>query len=134
METFCKNMKEYTNKHSRFSAVLLLFMAGLLSACSGGTGQSGVSSSESASVSGEASESAASGEELPSSGETEDAETVSGTDDAETAEEGDGFSESVTFMIYMVGSDLESSAAAATEDLSEIAASGVDTEKVNLLV
>ena len=39
-----------------------------------------------------------------------------------------------TVMIYMNGSDLESEGGAATADLLEIAYSGVDTEKVNVVV
>ena len=39
-----------------------------------------------------------------------------------------------TFMVYMVGSDLESKGGAGTQDLEEMAASGVDTDSVNVLV
>lgn len=39
-----------------------------------------------------------------------------------------------TLMIYMVGSDLESSGMAATQDLEEMVAAGVDTEKVRVLL
>lgn len=39
-----------------------------------------------------------------------------------------------TLMVYMVGSDLESKGAAATNDLQEMAESGIDLSKVNLLV
>jgi len=39
-----------------------------------------------------------------------------------------------TVMIYMVGSDLEAKSGAGTEDLEEIAASGVDISKTNVLV
>ena len=39
-----------------------------------------------------------------------------------------------TLMIYMVGSDLESKAAAGTKDLEEMVQSGVDLSKVNVLV
>lgn len=49
---------------------------------------------------------------------------VSGTTEAGT----------VTLMVYMIGSDLESKAGAATSDLQEMAESGVDLSKVNLLV
>ena len=40
----------------------------------------------------------------------------------------------VTLMIYMIGSDLESKSASATTDMEEMAASGIDTSAVNLLV
>lgn len=40
----------------------------------------------------------------------------------------------VTMMIYMVGSDLESKGGAATNDMAEMIASGIDLDKVNLLV
>ena len=40
----------------------------------------------------------------------------------------------MTLMIYMVGSDLESRSGLATEDLQEIADSGVDTGAVNIVV
>ena len=39
-----------------------------------------------------------------------------------------------TVMIYMVGSDLEAKTGAGTEDLTEIAGSGVDLSKTNVLV
>ena len=39
-----------------------------------------------------------------------------------------------TVMIYMIGSNLESTGAAATSDLAEIEASGVDYSKVNVIV
>ena len=39
-----------------------------------------------------------------------------------------------TVMVYMVGSDLEAKAGSATKDLEEMAASGVDTSLVNLVV
>ena len=39
-----------------------------------------------------------------------------------------------TLMVYMVGSDLEAKGGAGTNDLKEMAESGLDTEKVNLLV
>ncbi len=42
--------------------------------------------------------------------------------------------QTTTLMIYMVGSDLEAKAGAASKDLQEIADSGVDLEKVNVLV
>ena len=41
---------------------------------------------------------------------------------------------SVTLMVYMVGSDLEASTAAATNDMNEMLASGVDLSKVKVLV
>ena len=40
----------------------------------------------------------------------------------------------MTLMVYMVGSDLEAATAAATKDMQEMEASGVDLSKVNLLV
>ena len=40
----------------------------------------------------------------------------------------------VDLLIYMVGSDLEPYAAAGTKDMAEMAASGVDTDMVNVLV
>lgn len=39
-----------------------------------------------------------------------------------------------TLMVYMIGSNLESEAACATQDIVEMAASGVDFSKVNVLV
>ena len=39
-----------------------------------------------------------------------------------------------TVMIYMVGSDLESKAGAATFDIAEMMASGVDTSKTNVVI
>ncbi len=45
-----------------------------------------------------------------------------------------GKEETTTLMIYMVGSDLEAKAGAATKDLQEIAQSGVDLDRVNVLV
>ncbi|MBR0397131.1 MAG: hypothetical protein IJI10_02575 [Eubacterium sp.] len=42
--------------------------------------------------------------------------------------------ETVTLMIYMVGSDLESSGSAATDDMAEIAASGIDPSCTNVLI
>ncbi len=41
---------------------------------------------------------------------------------------------SLTLMIYVTGSDLESSAGAATSDIIEMLASGVDTDQVNVLL
>ena len=40
----------------------------------------------------------------------------------------------MTLMVYMVGSDLEAATAAATKDMQEMEASGVDLSKVKLLV
>ncbi|MBR2188688.1 MAG: hypothetical protein IJ860_04680 [Eubacterium sp.] len=45
-----------------------------------------------------------------------------------------GARETVTLMVYMIGSDLESSASAATNDMTEMAESGIDLSCVNLLV
>lgn len=42
--------------------------------------------------------------------------------------------QTVTMMIYMIGSDLESKGAAATNDMQEMLDSGVDLSKVNLLI
>ncbi len=42
--------------------------------------------------------------------------------------------ETTTLMVYMIGSDLESKSGAGTEDLQEMAQSGVDLSKVNVLV
>jgi len=42
--------------------------------------------------------------------------------------------EKTTVMIYMIGSDLEAQAGAGSRDLMEMAASGVDLEKVNVVV
>lgn len=42
--------------------------------------------------------------------------------------------EKTTIMIYMIGSDLESKGGAATEDISEITQSGVDVNRVNILL
>jgi len=42
--------------------------------------------------------------------------------------------EKTTVMIYMIGSDLEAQAGAGTRDLMEMAASGVDLSKVNVVV
>lgn len=39
-----------------------------------------------------------------------------------------------TLMVYMIGSDLEAKSGAGTDDLQEMAASGVDLSKVNVLV
>ena len=47
---------------------------------------------------------------------------------------GSGSRETTTLMVYMIGSDLESKSGAGTEDLQEMAGSGVDLSKVNLLV
>ncbi len=44
------------------------------------------------------------------------------------------FPESTTLMIYMVGSDLEAKSGAGTADLEEIAESGIDLEKNNVIV
>ena len=52
----------------------------------------------------------------------------------ETTEEAPDIREKTTLMIYMTGSDLESGSAAATSDLEEMKASGVDLEQVTLLV
>lgn len=41
---------------------------------------------------------------------------------------------STTLMVYMIGSDLEAKTAAGTQDLDEMAASGVDTSSINVLV
>ena len=51
--------------------------------------------------------------------------------DDKGAEASDG---SVTFMVYMVGSDLEARGGAGTDDLSEMAQSGVDLSNSNVLV
>ena len=48
------------------------------------------------------------------------------------AEDADG--KKVTVMVYMTGSDLESGSMAATKDLEEMAASGVDLASVQLIV
>lgn len=42
--------------------------------------------------------------------------------------------EKTTLMVYMIGSDLEAQAGAGTRDLMEMAASGVDLERVNVVV
>ncbi|MBQ6455800.1 MAG: hypothetical protein IJJ31_01585 [Mogibacterium sp.] len=57
-------------------------------------------------------------------------------DTVDVAEDGtaDTDESRMTLMIYMVGSDLESRSGLATEDLQEIADSGVDTEAVNIVV
>ena len=53
---------------------------------------------------------------------------------ADLPEEDPDFREKTTVMIYMIGSDLESGSAAATNDLKEMEESGVDPEQVTLLV
>ena len=53
---------------------------------------------------------------------------------AELPEEDPDYREKTTVMIYMIGSDLESGSAAATNDLKEMEESGVDLEQVTLLV
>ena len=50
------------------------------------------------------------------------------------AEEGSSSREKLTLMIYLCGSDLESKTGAATKDLDEIVASGVNTDLVNVVV
>jgi len=52
----------------------------------------------------------------------------------QSTESADGASAKKTFMVYMVGSDLESRGGAGTQDLAEMAASGVNTDNVNVLV
>ena len=47
---------------------------------------------------------------------------------------GKGSGQRLTLMIYMIGSDLESKSGAASDDLDEIKASGVDLDAVNVLV
>ena len=47
---------------------------------------------------------------------------------------GKGSGQKLTLMIYMIGSDLESKSGAASDDLDEIRASGVDLDAVNVLV
>ena len=42
--------------------------------------------------------------------------------------------QSMTLMVYMIGSDLEAATAAATKDMQEMEASGIDLSKVNLLI
>ncbi|MBR2188690.1 MAG: hypothetical protein IJ860_04690 [Eubacterium sp.] len=45
-----------------------------------------------------------------------------------------GLEDTVTLMVYMIGSDLESGAAAATNDMTEMVESGIDFGRTNLLV
>ena len=40
----------------------------------------------------------------------------------------------MTLMVYMIGSDLESGSASATADIAEMQNSGVDFDKVNILI
>ena len=47
---------------------------------------------------------------------------------------GKGSGQKLTLMIYMIGSDLESKSGAASDDLDEIRASGVDLDAVNVIV
>ncbi len=70
--------------------------------------------------------------------ETEDSKlTLPGSYEsrAETAESLPGVEdETVTLMVYMVGSNLESDYGAATADMTEIMASGVDTSRCSVLI
>jgi len=67
----------------------------------------------------------------PASGETEDLFALYST---ARPERQSCVEETVTLMLYMVGSDLESNGASATNDLNEMLAAGVDLSRVNLLV
>lgn len=60
--------------------------------------------------------------------------SVSGQDGGESAETPAASGETTTLLLYMVGSDLESKAGAATGDLQEILGSGVSLDNVNVLV
>ncbi|MBR6646103.1 MAG: hypothetical protein IKL09_01140 [Clostridia bacterium] len=62
----------------------------------------------------------------------EDGPTGEGTTTITDIAGADG--KSATLMVYMVGSDLESKGGAATNDLQEMADSGVDLSKVNVVV
>lgn len=62
------------------------------------------------------------------SSETTDGNSGNPSDPGST--EGKG----LTFMVYMIGSDLESKSGAGTNDLAEMTESGVDTDKVNVIV
>lgn len=59
---------------------------------------------------------------------------LSGCRESVPAEASEPQDSTTTLMVYMVGSDLEAKAGAATKDLAEIAESGVDLSKVNVLV
>ena len=53
---------------------------------------------------------------------------------AVSSEDGGSIGNTLTLMIYLCGSDLESKTGAATKDLDEIVASGVNTDLVNVVV
>ncbi len=53
---------------------------------------------------------------------------------AVSSEDGGSTGNTLTLMIYLCGSDLESKTGAATKDLDEIVASGVNTDLVNVVV
>ena len=93
---------------------LLMFLATALSGC-GSAGQGGSPADPAAGSTG--SEAAAAG-----NGEDSDAAAVGPSGKA------------LTLMLYLCGSDLESKTGAATRDLKEIFASGVNTDLVNVVV
>ena len=60
-------------------------------------------------------------------------ESAAGTADMSETERGDP-EYSLTLMVYMIGSDLESGSASATKDMEEMAASGANLSGLNLVV
>lgn len=101
----------------------LLFLVSVLTGCGGGS--SGVSSSASSGVSSAGGNSAAG-----------TAVTVSSEEDSPggASEDSGSTEKELTLMIYLCGSDLESKAGAASADLDEIIASGINTDQVNVAV
>ena len=130
-------------------AVLLgIVLTLVLSGCSSAGSSNGKSTSSAANASTAASAEAASADpgtpgespvgtndpdtDVPESAEkSADAAAQNGTA-GDGREEKDG--KALTLMLYLCGSDLESKAGAATSDLDEILASGVDAEAVNIVV
>ncbi len=71
--------------------------------------------------------------DAPTDGTSADAVTADSITETETAQE-PYTPKTVTLMVYMTGSDLESRGGLGTEDLEEMAGSGVDLDRVTLLV
>ena len=118
-----------------FLLAVLLLLVTVLSGCSAASqGGSSVSPASSVSISTDSAETDSAETDSASTEESSaSAEAASGNTSAEDDITGKSAA-ALTLMLYLCGSDLESKTGAATKDLDEIMASGVNTDLVNVVV
>ncbi|MGI6118073.1 MAG: clostripain-related cysteine peptidase [Bilifractor sp.] len=123
-----------TRKAGGFNKLFAVLTAGALSVTTAGCGilqerTSGSSRPSSDLVQYDEGGDDSTGSVTGASDESSKEDTGSGTEKSSRGSEAEE-----TLMVYMVGSDLESQAGAATQDLKEMAASGYDADRMNVIV